>query len=104
MKMVKTVIVPIAALTLLAYLGKYIYIVDGQLDILRASLVFGIPFGVPYMLFVIPIGGNPTTSVTILVLNIIVGAVFGCLIAAFALIRAVFGFLWWVVHLVRHGT
>ena len=37
MKMVKTVIVPIAALTLLAYLGKYIYIVDGQLDILRAS-------------------------------------------------------------------
>lgn len=98
MKLIKTSVLPVAAILLLAYLGKYIYNVDGHIDWLRFCLVFGIPFGIPYMLFVVPIGGNPTTSVVILTLNVIVGAVFGCLIAVFALVRAVCFFLWWVVN------
>lgn len=98
MKLIKISILPVVGILLLAYLGKYIYIVDGQIDWLRFCLVFDIPFGIPYMLLVIPIGGNPTNSVVIMALNVIVGAVFGCLIAAFALMRAIVFFCWWVLH------
>ena len=98
MKLIKNVIVPVAAILLLAYLGQYIYIVDGHIDWLRLCLVFGIPFGIPYMLWVIPIGGNPSTSVVLLALNIIVGSFFGCLIAVIALVRATVYTLCWIVH------
>ena len=102
MKLIKISILPVLGILLLAYFGKYIYMVDGQIDWFRFFLVFDIPFGIPYMLFVFPIGGNPTTSVVILALNMIIGAVFGCLIAVFALIRAVVYFLWWSVELCIH--
>lgn len=98
MKLIKVSILPVVGILLLACLGKYIYIVDGRLDWLRLCLVFGIPFGVPYMLFIFPIGGNPATNAVILALNVIIGAVFGCVVAAVALIRAVVFFLWWLVN------
>lgn len=94
MKLVKYSILPLAGIAALTYLGHYIYMVDGQIDWLRFCLVFGIPFGIPYMLFVIPIGGNPARSTVILALNVVVGAAFGCVIAAFATVRAV-GYLAW---------
>lgn len=97
MKLIKNAILPLAAIMVLAYLGKYIYMVDGQPDLFRLCLVFGIPFGIPYMIFVIPIGGSQAGSVTILALNIILGAAFGCVIAAFAAVRAVIYFIWWIV-------
>ena len=100
MKLIRNAIIPIAAIMILAYLGHYIYMVDGQIDWLRFCLVFGIPFGVPYMLWVIPIGGNPATSAAILALNVVIGALFGCVIAAFALIRAVVILFWWVIKTV----
>ncbi len=101
MKLMKNTILPAAAILLLAYLGKCIYMVDGGIDWLRFCLVFGIPFGIPYMLFVIPIGGNPAGSATILILNLIVGAAFGCVIAMFAAIRATGYFVWWILSSVR---
>lgn len=97
MRLIKNSILPLAAIMILAYMGKYIYMVDGQIDLFRLCLVFGIPFGIPYMVFVIPIGGNPAASVTILALNILLGAVFGCVIAVFAAVRAVIYFIWWVI-------
>lgn len=87
--LIKKSFIPIAAFLLLAYLGQYIYMVDGQFDWFRACLVFGIPFGITHMLFVIPIGGSVSGSVGLIVVNIILGAVFGCFIAAGVLIRAV---------------
>ncbi len=95
MKLIKNTVIPVVVILLLAYLGKYIYVVDGQIDWLRVCLVFGIPFGVPYMLWVIPIGGNPAASAAILALNVVVGAMFGCVIAVFALVRAAIYFVWW---------
>ena len=83
-------LLPIAALALLTYLGQYIFVVNGQIDWFRACMVYGIPFGIPYMLIVIPIGENPSTSVIILVFNIIIGALFGCVIALIALVRSAF--------------
>lgn len=97
MKLMKNTVLPAAAILLLAYLGKTIYFVNGEMDWFRFCLVFGIPFGIPYMLFVIPIGGNPAGSATILALNLIVGAVFGCVIAIFAAIRAAGYFIWWLL-------
>ena len=96
-KLFKNSILPLAAIMVLAYLGKYIYMIDGQLDLFRLCLVFGIPFGIPYMIFVIPIGGNPAGSVTILALNVLLGAIFGCVIAVFAAVRAVIYMIWWIV-------
>lgn len=89
MKLLTKSILPIAAILLIALLGQYIYIVNGQIDLFRLCLVFGVPFGIPYMLFVLPIGGSISRGIGILALNAIVGAMFGCVIAAIVLIRAV---------------
>ena len=98
MKLIKNSILPMIALLLLVYLGRYIYLLDGQIDWFRLSMVIGIPFGIPYMLFVIPIGGNPATSVSILVINIVIGAVFGCVFAVFAACRAVIYLIWRIIY------
>ena len=58
MRLIKNSIIPIAAILLIVLLGQYIYIVDGQIDWFRFCMVLGVPFGIPYMLFVIPIGGS----------------------------------------------
>ena len=89
MKLLTKSILPIAAILLLALMGQYIYIVDGQIDLFRLCMVFGVPFGIPYMLFVLPIGGSISRGIGILALNAIVGAMFGCVIAVLVLIRAV---------------
>ena len=89
MKLLTKSILPIVAILLIALLGQYIYIVDGQIDLFRLCMVFGVPFGIPYMLFVLPIGGSISRGIGILALNAIVGAMFGCVIAAIVLIRAV---------------
>lgn len=89
MRLLKNSILPLAAILLIAVLGQYIYIVDGQVDLFRLAMVYGVPFGIPYMLFVIPIGGSISRGVGILALNAIVGALFGSVIAAFAFVRAI---------------
>ena len=89
MKLLTKSILPIAVILMIALMGQYIYIVDGQIDLFRLCMVFGVPFGIPYMLFVLPIGGSISRGIGILALNAIVGAMFGCVIAAIVLIRAV---------------
>ncbi len=98
MKLMKNAVIPVAAVMALAYLGQCIYMVDGHIDWFRLCLVFGLPFGIPYMLWVVPIGGNPATSVVVLVLNVIVGASIGSLIAVFALLRAAVYMTRWIVN------
>ena len=66
MKLLTKSILPIAAILLIALLGQYIYIVNGQIDLFRLCLVFGVPFGIPYMLFVLPIGGSISRGIGIL--------------------------------------
>lgn len=96
MKLLKHNILPIMAILLIAVLGQYIYIVDGQIDWFRLCMVFGVPFGIPYMLFVIPVGGSISRGVGILALNAIIGALFGFVIAVFALIKAVAYLIWYL--------
>lgn len=96
MKLMKNSILPLAALFLIGLLGQYLYIVDGQIDWFRLCMVFGVPFGIPYMLFVIPIGGSISRGVGILALNAIVGALFGSVIAVFAFVKAVVYLIWYL--------
>lgn len=96
MKLVRKSILPIAALLMIAVLGKYIYMVDGQIDLFRLCMVFGVPFGIPHMLFVVPIGREISKGIGILALNVIMGALIGCVIAAISAVKAV-GYLAYVV-------
>ena len=98
MKLIKTSVVPILVLLVLTYIGKNIFIVDGQIDWFRLCLVYGIPFGIPYMLFILPIGGDPASSTAIIVMSIIIGGMFGSVIAVIAAVRAVIYLLWWTVQ------
>lgn len=95
-------VLPIVLFLLIAYFGKYIYIVDGQIDWFRALIVFGLPYGIPYMIFVIPIGGSVAGKTSLLVLNAIFGAVFGCFIAAWILLKAIVYPMICVIKLVLH--
>lgn len=38
-----------AGLLLLGWIGKYIYMVDGEIDWFRFMLVYGVPVGIPHM-------------------------------------------------------
>ena len=82
-------IFPILIIVLIAVCGQCIYMVDGQVDLFRLCMVFGVPFGIPYMLIVIPIGGSISRGVGILGLNAIIGALFGCVISAAVFVKAV---------------
>ena len=95
MKLFRHGILPILFIALIAVCGQYIYIVDGQVDLFRLCMVFGVPFGIPYMLIFIPIGGSISRGVGILALNAIIGALFGCVIAAGVFIKA-------VIYILRH--
>ena len=97
MKLLRHGILPILVIALIAVCGQYIYMVDGQVDLFRLCMVFGVPFGIPYMLIVIPIGGSISRGVGILALNAIIGALFGCVIAAVVFIKAVIYTLRYVV-------
>lgn len=99
MKVLKHSILPLMAILLIAVLGQYIYIVDGQIDLFRLCMVFGVPFGIPYMLFVIPIGGSISRGVGILALNAIIGALLDFAIVVFAFIKAVVYLMWYLASL-----
>lgn len=90
-------IFPLMGIGLLLLLGQYLYVVEGQIDFFRFCMVVGVPFGIPYMLFVIPIGGSISRGVAILALNAIIGALFGFVIAGFAFIRAVVYLVWYII-------
>lgn len=96
MKLVRKSILPIVALMMIAVLGKCIYMVDGQIDLFRLCMVVGVRFGIPYMLFVVPIGGGVSRGIGILALNVIMGALIGCVVAAISAVKAV-GYLAYVV-------
>ena len=72
-------ILPMALFLLIAYLGKYIYIVDDQINWFRVLLIFGLPYGIPYMIFIIPIGGSVAGKTSLLVCDLGCGVwVFHC--------------------------
>ena len=83
----------IAVLALIGWLGKYLYLVDGEIDWFRLMLVYGVPVGIPYMFFIIPARWDLSGTIGVVALCAIIGAVFGFIIAIGIAIRAV----WYVI-------
>ena len=86
-------IFPLAAFGIITWLGQYIFLVDGSIDWFRFMLIYGVPIGIPYMFIIIPskmdISGTLATSV----LGVIIGSMFGFVIAAGIALKAV----WYVL-------
>lgn len=83
----------ITVLALIGWLGKYLYLVDGEIDWFRLMLVYGVPVGIPYMFFIIPARWDLSGTIGMVALCAIIGAVFGFIIAIGIAIRAV----WYVI-------
>lgn len=78
----------IIGLALIGWLGKYLYMVDGEIDWFRLMLVYGVPVGIPHMFFIVPWHWDLSGIIGMLALCVIVGSVFGSFIAVWLLIRA----------------
>ena len=79
----------ITVLALIGWLGKYLYLVDGEIDWFRLMLVYGVPVGIPYMFFIIPWHWDLSGILGMMALCVIVGSLFGSFIAIWLLVRAV---------------
>jgi hypothetical protein len=80
-------------------MGKCIYMVDGQIDWFRLCMVFGVPFGIPYMTIIIPLGRgvSVTESSAVMLLSAIIGTLFGAVIAAVVFIKAIVYLIWFTI-------
>ena len=67
--------------------------VDGEIDWFRFMLVYGVPVGIPHMFIIIPWHWDLSGILGMVALCVIVGGIFGCVIAAWLGIRAV----WYMV-------
>lgn len=79
----------ITVLALIGWLGKYLYLVDGEIDWFRLMLVYGVLVGIPYMFFIIPWHWDLSGILGMMALCVIVGSLFGSIIAIWLLVRAV---------------
>lgn len=80
-------------LLLIGWLGQYIYMVNGEIDWFRLMLVYGVPVGIPHMFIIVPWHWDLSGILGMVALCVIVGGVFGCVIAAGLAIRAI----WYIV-------
>lgn len=62
--------------------------VEGQIDWFRLALVVGIPMGIPYMFVIIPMHWSLSGMVGMMALCVMIGGLFGSVIAAFLCVRA----------------
>ena len=83
----------ITVLALIGWLGKYLYLVDGEIDWFRLMLVYGIPVGIPHMFIIVPWHWDLSGILGMVALCVTVGGVFGCVIAAGLAVRAI----WYIV-------
>ena len=73
-------------LLLIGWLGQYIYMVNGEIDWFRFMLVYGVPVGIPHMFIIVPWQWDLSGILGMVALCVIVGGVFGCVIAAGAVV------------------
>lgn len=90
---IKKGIIPLLVVGILTWLGQYLFIVDGEVDWFRFMLVYGIPFGIPYIFFIIPTRWDLSGMLGMITFCVIVGAMFGCVVAMAVTIRGI----WYLV-------
>lgn len=79
----------IVGLALIGWLGKYLYMVDGEIDWFRLMLVYGVPVGIPHMFFIVPWHWDLSGILGMMALCVIVGSLIGSFIAVWLLVRAI---------------
>ena len=67
--------------------------VNGEIDWFRLMLVYGVPVGIPHMFIIVPWHWDLSGILGMVALCVIVGGVFGCVIAAGLAVRAI----WYIV-------
>lgn len=100
---IKRGIMPLILMGILTWFGRYIYMENGCVDGFRFILVYGIPVGIPYMFIIVPTRWSLSGTVGMAAFCVIVGALFGFVLATAIVVRAV----WYVTMfplscLVRH--
>ncbi|MCD8150170.1 MAG: hypothetical protein LUE92_11580 [Clostridiales bacterium] len=75
---------------LIGWLGQYFYMVDGEVDWFRFALLYGILMGIPHMLVVVPLKWDISGMVGMMAFCVLIGGLFGCIIAAGLAVRAAF--------------
>ena len=89
-----------AFLIFIAWIGRYIYMVEGTVDWFRLALVYGIPVGIPHMFVIIPgrldIGG----TLGMVAFCVLIGGLFGAVIAGILFVRACFFIVGYPVGLI----
>ncbi|MCD8149198.1 MAG: hypothetical protein LUE92_06485 [Clostridiales bacterium] len=79
-----------AVFILIAWLGKYFYMADGEMDWFRFALLYGILMGIPHMLVVVPLKWDISGTVGMVAFCVLIGGLFGCIIAVGLVVRAAF--------------
>lgn len=90
---IKKGILPLITIGMLTWLGQYLFIVDRAVDWFRFMLVYGIPFGIPYIFFIIPTRWSLSGTLGMVTFCVIVGAVFEIVVAIAVTVRGI----WYVV-------
>lgn len=75
---------------LIGYLGKNFYMADGKMDWFRFALLYDILMGIPHMLVVVPLRWDISGTIGMVVFCVLVGGLFGCIIAVGLAARAAF--------------
>lgn len=100
---IKKGIMPLILIGIFTWLGQYIYMGNGCVDWFRFILVYGIPVGIPYMFIIVPTRWSLSGTVGMAAFCVIVGALFGFVLAAAIVVRAVwYATMFPLSCLVRH--
>lgn len=78
------------AFIIVGWLGQYYYIVDGQVELFRLILVFGLTIGAPCIFFIIPMHGSISAIMGALAFSIIIGGLLGSFVAAGVFVRMIY--------------
>ena len=95
--LIKKSILPLAAAAFLLWIGKGLYMEASGVNIFALWLLLGIPFGIPYLFVVIPTHWDLSGTLGLVTFCIIIGGLFGGIIAAFLVIRALALLVWFPI-------
>lgn len=97
-------IVPVLWFLILVLFARYLCVVDGKIEWIRVMLLFGIPYGFPYLILYVPRGSSISGGMGVIALEFIVAALFGFVIAFFVFIKAIIYLVATPIQYIRQKT
>ena len=88
-EVIKKTLLPLAAMTFWVWMVKTIMAVSGVTDPFMFLVLAGLPFGIHKMcIILIPKGYDVGGTVGVIAMSVILGALFGCLLIPYYMVRA----------------